>query len=83
MYTFLDDILIYSRTPKEHEEHLRLVLQCLRENKLYAKFSKCPFSELEIHYLGYSISSEYILLYPAKIEGIIKWSAQTNAHIVD
>jgi hypothetical protein len=40
---FLDDILTYSKTPEEHEEHLRLVLQCLRENKLYAKISKYYF----------------------------------------
>jgi hypothetical protein len=40
---FIDDILIYSRTMEEHDEHLRMVLQCLRENKLYGKLSKCYF----------------------------------------
>lgn len=40
---FLDDILIYSQNEREHKEHLRFVLQCLRENKLYGKLSKCPF----------------------------------------
>ena len=48
---FLDDILIYSRTQEEHKEHLRLVLQCLRECKLYTKLSKCSFSQSKIHYL--------------------------------
>ena len=40
---FFDDILIYSKSPEEHEQHLRLVLQCLRENKIYEKMSKCSF----------------------------------------
>ena len=47
---FIDDILIYSRTTEEHDEHLRLVLQCLREHKLYGKLSKCSFYQSRIHY---------------------------------
>ena len=43
MIVFIDDILIYSKSKKEHEEHLRIVLEVLREKKLYAKFSKCEF----------------------------------------
>jgi hypothetical protein len=54
---FIDDILIYSRMMEEHEEHLRLVLQCLRENKLFEKLSKCSFYQLNIHYLGNVISN--------------------------
>ena len=46
---FLDDILIYSKNEKEHEEHLRLVLTCLREHKLFGKLSKCFFFQKEIH----------------------------------
>jgi hypothetical protein len=55
---FIDDILIYSRTTEEHDEHLRLVLQCLREHKLYGKLSKCSFYQTKIHYLGHVISGE-------------------------
>jgi hypothetical protein len=56
---FIDDILIYSRmTTEEHEEHLRLVLQCLREHKLYGKLSKCSFYQSRIHYLGHVISAK-------------------------
>jgi len=79
---FLDDILIYSRTHEEHEEHLRLVLQCLRENKLYAKMSKCSFFQSKIHYLGHIISSEGIAVDPAKIEAISEWPAPSNVHEV-
>jgi hypothetical protein len=57
---FIDDILIYSRTTEEHDEHLRLVLQCLREHKLYGKLSKCSFYQSRIHYLGHVISGEGI-----------------------
>jgi hypothetical protein len=46
---FLDDILVYSKSEEEHENHLRLVLQVLRENQLYAKLSKCSFYEEQIH----------------------------------
>jgi hypothetical protein len=53
---FMDDILIYSRMMEEHNEKLRLVLQCLREHKLYGKFSKCSFYQSRIHYLGHVIS---------------------------
>ena len=52
---FLDDILIYSKNEEEHEEHLRLTLQLLREHKLYAKLSKCDFYKDRIQYLGHII----------------------------
>jgi hypothetical protein len=58
---FLDDILIYSKNEREHEEHLRVVLSYLRENKLYGKLSKCSFFQKEIHYLGHIISDEGML----------------------
>jgi hypothetical protein len=53
---FLDDILIYSKTEEEHEQHLRMVLQVLREHQLYAKLSKCTFYQKKIHYLGHIVS---------------------------
>jgi len=70
---FIDDILIYSRSRKEHEEHLRLVLQTLREHQLYAKFSKCDFFKEEIQYLGHVITKEGIAVDPEKIRTIMEW----------
>jgi hypothetical protein len=75
---FIDDILIYSRTMEEHDEHLRLVLQCLREHKLYGKLSKCSFYQSKIHYLGHVISDEGIVMDPTKVEAIMEWPAPTN-----
>jgi hypothetical protein len=54
---FIDDILIYSKTKEEHEEHLRLVLGTLREHQLYAKFSKCQFWLKEVGFLGHVLSA--------------------------
>jgi hypothetical protein len=62
---FIDDILIYSKNDSDHEEHLRLVLQKLRDNNLYAKFSKCEFWLDEVHSLGISspkMESQWIQL---------------------
>jgi hypothetical protein len=75
---FIDDILIYSWMTEEHDEHLRLVLQCLREHKLYGKLSKCSFYQSNIHYLGHVISDEGIVVDPAKVEAIMEWSAPMN-----
>ena len=75
---FIDDILIYSRTIEENDEHLRLVLQCLQEHKLYGKLSKCSFYQSRIHYLGHVISSEGIVVDPAKVEAIMEWSTTMN-----
>jgi hypothetical protein len=68
----IDDILIYSRMTKEHDEHLRLVLQCLQEHKLYGKFSKCSLYQSRIHYLGHVISGKAIVVDPAKVEAIME-----------
>jgi hypothetical protein len=75
---FIDDILIYSWMMEEHDEHLRLVLQCLREHKLYGKLSKCSFFQSRIHYLGHVIFDEGIAVDPAKVEAIMEWPAPTN-----
>ena len=57
---FLDDILIYSKIEEEHEKHLRMVLQVLREHKFYAKLSNYIFYQKNIHYLGHIISTKGI-----------------------
>jgi hypothetical protein len=75
---FIDDILIYSKNKEEHEEHLRLVLQVLREHHLYGKFSKCNFFQKKIHYLGHVISEEGVVVDPDKIRSIMEWSTPKN-----
>jgi hypothetical protein len=70
---FIDDILIYSKNGEEHEEHLRLVLQVLREHQLYAKFNKCEFFQKQIHYLGHVLSEEGVAVDPDKIRSIMEW----------
>ena len=75
---FLDDILIYSKSEEEHEQHLRMVLQVLREHQLYAKLSKYSFYHKQIHYLGHIISEEGITMDPKKIESIREWSVPKN-----
>ena len=57
---FIDDVLVYSRTEEEHEQHLRAVLQILREHRLFAKFSKCEFWLKRVQFLGHVISGEGI-----------------------
>ena len=68
---FIDDILVYSKSEKEHEEHLRIVLQTLRDHKLYAKFSKCEFWLSQISFLGHIISKDGVMVNPAKIEDVV------------
>ncbi|KAL4020885.1 hypothetical protein IC575_019672 [Cucumis melo] len=71
---FIDDILIYSKTEAEHEEHLRIVLQTLRDNKLYAKFSKCEFWLKQVSFLGHVVSKAGVSVDPAKIEAVTGWT---------
>jgi hypothetical protein len=68
---FVDYILVYSNNREEHEEHLTMVLQVLRENQLYAKFSKCDFFKKEIQYLGHVISVEGVAVDLANIKEIM------------
>ena len=70
---FINDILVYSRDEQEHEKHLKIVLQTLREKKLYAKLSKCDFWLKEVSFLGHFVSVEGIRVDPAKIEAIVNW----------
>jgi hypothetical protein len=71
---FIDDILIYSKNREEHEDHLRLVLQVIREHQLYAKFNKCDFFQKQIHYLGHVLSKEGVAVDPDKIRSIMEWA---------
>jgi glycerol-3-phosphate O-acyltransferase len=68
---FIHDILIYSKNREEHEEHLKLVLQVLREHQLYAKINKCDFFHKQVHYLGHVISQEGVVVDPDKIKVIM------------
>jgi hypothetical protein len=74
---FIDDIFIYSKSDSDHEEHLRLVLQKLRNNQLYAKYSKCEFWIGEVPFLGHIISSGGISVGLAKVKEIVAWSIPT------
>ena len=75
----IDDILIYSESREEHEEHLKIALRLLKEHKLYAKLSKCEFWLDKVHFLGHVVSKEGIAVDPVKIEAVSKWATPTNA----
>jgi hypothetical protein len=68
---FIDNILVYSKSIEEHEEHLWVVLQQLWEHQLYAKFSKCEFWMDEVPFLGHVISPEGIVVDPSKVCDIL------------
>ncbi|GJS61247.1 putative reverse transcriptase domain-containing protein [Tanacetum coccineum] len=72
---FIDDILIYSKSIKEHEGHLKLIMRLLKEEELYAKFSKCEFWLSKVQFLGHVIDSKGIQVDPAKIESIKDWAS--------
>ncbi|GJY27869.1 putative reverse transcriptase domain-containing protein, partial [Tanacetum coccineum] len=75
---FIDDILIYSKSRKEHEEHLKIILGLLKEEKLYAKFSKCDFWLDSVQFLGHVINREGVHVDPSKIEAIKNWSTPST-----
>ena len=75
---FIDDILVYSKSQEEHEEHLRIVLQILRERKLFAKLKKCEFWMDRVVFLGHVISRDGITVDPSKIEAVVNWVKSTN-----
>ncbi|TKC13482.1 hypothetical protein FA727_23570 [Robertmurraya kyonggiensis] len=70
---FIDDIMVFSKNEEEHEEHLRLVLQKLREHQLYAKFSKCEFWLKEVSFLGHVITDGGIMVDPSKVQDVLNW----------
>ncbi|GJV73022.1 putative reverse transcriptase domain-containing protein [Tanacetum coccineum] len=72
---FIDDILNYSKNKKEHEEHLKAILELLKKEELYTKFSKCEFWIPKVQFLGHMIDSQGIHVDPAKIESIKDWAS--------
>jgi hypothetical protein len=76
---FIDDILIFSKAEEEHKKHLRLVLEKLRSNQLYAKFSKCEFWLTEITFLGHVISTGGVSIDPGKVKDVLNWMPPTTA----
>ncbi|GJV13253.1 putative reverse transcriptase domain-containing protein [Tanacetum coccineum] len=72
---FIDDISIYSKSKEDHEVHLRLVLELLKKERLFAKFSKCKFWLQEVYFLGHVVNSNGIHVDPSKIEAVKNWKA--------
>jgi hypothetical protein len=75
---FIDDILIYSRSMEEHEEHLQIVLQQLRKHQLYVMFSKCEFWIKEVSFLGHVVSPEGITVDPSKVKEVLDWKSSSS-----
>jgi hypothetical protein len=75
---FIDDILIYSKTSKEHKEHLRKVLERLRSEKLYAKLEKCEFWLDSVSFLGHVISGKVVAVDPKKVKAVVEWTRPTS-----
>ena len=75
---FLDNILVYSNDRESHETHLRVVLETLRKDQLYAKLGKCEFWFNEVSFLGHIASKEGIRVDPKKIEVVVEWKSLRN-----
>ena len=71
---FIDDILVYSHSMMEHAEHLRIVLNLLKDKELYAKFKKCEFWLEKVAFLGHVVSKDGILVDPSKVEAVSNWA---------
>jgi hypothetical protein len=76
---FIDDILIFSKMEEEHEKHLKMVLEKLRSNQLYTKFSKCEFWLTKVAFLGHVISAGGISVDPSKVKDVLNWMTPMNA----
>ena len=79
---FVDDILIYSQSEWEHEYHLRIVLQLLRDHQLYAKFSKCEFWLTEVRFLGHVVSAPGVSVNLEKVKAVMRWE-RPNVNLRD
>jgi hypothetical protein len=79
---FIDDILVYSKSMEDHEEHLRVMLERLQDHQLYAKFSKCEFWINDVPLLGHVISSKGIAVNPSKICDVLDWEPPKFVHQV-
>ena len=75
---FIDDILVYCKDAQELEQHLRIVMETLREKKLYAKLSKCDFWLKKVSFLGHIVSVEGIRVNPIKIKAVVNWKLPLN-----
>ncbi len=82
VFVYLDDILIFSPSLQLHTQHVRRVLQCLLENKLYVKAEKCEFHAESVTFLGHSISTRGIKPDPAKIEAVAKWPVPDSCKVL-
>ena len=79
---YLDDILIYSKNEEEHEKHVRLVLEKLRERGLYAKLEKCLFHQSEMEFLGFVATTEGLKMDSKKVEAIMSWEVPKSVRDV-
>ena len=70
---FIDDILFYSKSEEEHEDHLRIVFDALRDHQLYAKFSKCKFWLTKVKFLGHVVLASGVSMDPEKVEAVMSW----------
>lgn len=77
---YLDDILVYSKSPEEHEKHLRMVLQRLREHKLFARRVKCHFNQPEVKFLGHVVGRDGVKVDPTKVQAVANRPAPTDVH---
>jgi hypothetical protein len=75
---FIDNILVYSRSEEEHKEHLYLILQKLRDHRLYARLNKCEFWLKQVAFLGHIISKGGISVDPSKIQDVLSWNASAS-----
>jgi len=75
---FVDDILVYSTNYAKHEEHLKIVMEKLGENKLFAKFKKCEFWLEEVSFLGHVVNKNGLTVDPTTVQAVVKWERPTS-----